>query len=589
MSSSKPVNGYCTYDGNCGEVAANHCQGCGQVFCTDHYLEHQREVQTHLEHVRANQRLLSEKLKSLVSQLSSDTILDLLEQIYEFQTKSKDIGTRTNRIQEQLQDLISDEGRDLKKQLISMTDEWERDKNDYLENHIDRIKHDIEQLRSKLDDLHETVSHDSPQDVDLKANGASTDTKSLTESESGTSRRSLNDSANNSRALSHLLLKMMSPAAIDVDEDELELDETENESNVDDETSRRVSQKIHLSNNFIRWMRGPLKVMIDGPRHVVDSWAQGKHISESVLLAVKQGLARQRQLESENGTDSHLLKPVFGEITSDWKLEGANPDRGFSSASLWMRDPQGRRILVKLQDHPLCAANEWFAYVFGEFIGLPVNEVQIATHENNLVTLHADVTGDDEKVSTFMDLPKPIRKTLLTDPVMECMYLFDRVMQNVDRNPGNILVTMPKGAEGTAKMQMHLIDHSACFGMGKLTGISAVACKMHSQHLAVVKFDPAAETKKFEQFLSKLPASDRVLIRKTLNRFASISDEQFQSWLDVVQDFLSSAQYERILDVLCRERDIAKRYTIQWGIGVRASTDKINQRMSEIDDLVVYF
>ena len=328
--------------------------------------------------------------------------------------------------------------------------------------------------------------------------------------------------------------------------------------------------------------RSPLKVMIDGPRHVVDSWAQGKHISESVLLAVKQGLARQRQLESENNTDKHLLKPVFGEITSDWKLEGANPDRGFSSASLWMRDPQGRRILVKIQDHPLCAANEWFAYAFGEFIGLPVNEVQIATYENNLVTLHADVTGDDEDVFTFMELPKSTRKTLLTDPMMESMYLFDHVIQNADRNPRNILVTRPKAADGAATIRMHLIDHSACFGMGKLNGISAVACKMHSQHLAVVKFEPTGEAKKFEQFLGKLPTGDRVLIRKTLNRFASISDEQFQNWLDVVRDFLSSAQYERILDVLCRERDIAKRYTIQWGIEVRASTDKINE-------LVVHF
>ncbi|CAF1525411.1 unnamed protein product, partial [Didymodactylos carnosus] len=49
-------------------------------------------------------------------------------------------------------------------------------------------------------------------------------------------------------------------------------------------------------------------------------------------------------------------KPAFVEIGPDWTVEGEKLDCGFSSAS--MRDPQGRRVLIKTQDHPLCAANE---------------------------------------------------------------------------------------------------------------------------------------------------------------------------------------------------------------------------------------
>lgn len=37
------------------------------------------------------------------------------------------------------------------------------------------------------------------------------------------------------------------------------------------------------------------------------------------------------------------------EITSDWHFEGTNANRGFSSRPIWMRNPQGQRILIKAQ------------------------------------------------------------------------------------------------------------------------------------------------------------------------------------------------------------------------------------------------
>jgi hypothetical protein len=297
---------------------------------------------------------------------------------------------------------------------------------------------------------------------------------------------------------------------------------------------------------------------------------------------VNKGLAKQNQISMEQQTTNNFIKPTFAEITSDWKLEGENPDKGYSSLSHWIRDPQGQRILIKIQHLPLCAANEWLAYVLGKELGLPVNEVQIAIHENNLVTLHTDVQNEDEKTVTFADLPIQKRKILLTNPIMEQMDIFDHIIENVDRNQQNVLITIPKTVDindddDGIKAKIHLIDHANSFGMGKVSGISAMAAKFHSNRLSVVKFDPIQKSKQFEEYLKKLPIEDRPLISKILNRFAAVTNDQFDSWIAEIQDFLSSSQYHRIYCVLRRQRDIVKRYTTEWGISSRSSSIKSNK------------
>ena len=368
---------------------------------------------------------------------------------------------------------------------------------------------------------------------------------------------------------------------LDLDENELHLTELENETNqkeeeevetivtIDSKTTPKISRKIHLSNNIVDWLRGPLKIMVSGSLHMVEMCALKTYISDSIRRATKQTSNREQEMAMKDQTMNNSLKPAFTEITSDWILEGENSDKGFSSASMWMRDPQGRRILVKIQDHPLAAANEWLGYILGRVLGLPTNEVQIAIYENKLATLHTDATHEDEKTISFVDLPKEVREKLMVHPIMARMDLFDHIIQNVDRNPGNILITIPKTEDvndETTKFKVHLIDHASCFGLGKLNGISVVAFKLHSQHLAVVKFDPLEKAKQFVQYLSKIPVSDRILIRKTLNRFAAITNDQLDSWITEIEHLLSSSQYNRIHNVLYRQRDIAKHYVIQWGI-----------------------
>ncbi|CAF1314345.1 unnamed protein product [Adineta steineri] len=97
--------------------------------------------------------------------------------------------------------------------------------------------------------------------------------------------------------------------------------------------------------------------------------------------------------------------------------------------------------------------------------------------------------------------------------------------------------------------------------MGKINGLTVVACKFHSNHLFVVKFHPTEEAKKFQRYLDKLAIIDTNLIKKLLNRFVSITNEQFDSCITEIHDLLSSSQYNRIHNVLYRQRNITRNYT----------------------------
>ena len=231
----------------------------------------------------------------------------------------------------------------------------------------------------------------------------------------------------------------------------------------------------------------------------------------------------------------------------------------------------------------------------GKALGLPVNEVQIAIYQNKLVTLHTDVASEYGKATTFINLPKDRRKILSSDPIMVRMDLFDHIVENVDRNPRNILITMSHANawdHGTEKQRIHLIDHSSCFGMGKLSIVSLMACKFQSQHLAILKFDPADRAAKFAHYLLGLPTMDRAIILKTLKRFATITNEQLDGWMDQIRSLLSPNQHRRILDVLYRQRDVARRYTLRWSSGRRHSAYRAktpNRRAFHKDERVLYF
>lgn len=474
------------------------------------------------EHMMNTREILSEKLTDLLSQLSAKEILDLIKRICQLKIDSNEDEQAIDILQRQLQTLIEQDEQTRKSTLTSQM-EFERQTS--IEDDIQRLRKDIGGVETILADINDYT------------------------------RQTTNDRQ--------------------------EIIQQTNDSDLPD----RITQKIQLSNNIVRWLRGPVKMVFNGTLYVFDVMAQGTHINRSIIQAVKHAYAKPIELSHKS------YKPAFTQITSDWIFISANPDQGFNSPSVWMHDPQGRRILVKTQSHPLCAVNEWLAYVLGKQLDLPVNEVQISLYENNLVTLHTDVAQDNEKTVTFMELRKHTRKSLLTDPIMGCMDFFDHILQNVDRNQRNILITMPNNSQSIdvnpSQMKIHLIDHASCFGMGKLSVISLIACKFHTNHLSIVKFNPMEQARKFERYLTRLPVHDRRLFRKILQRFADISNEQFDSWLNEVRDLLSSSQYNRIRDVLIRQRDIATCYSTQWSTSQVKSTE--SKQMTPQSSTITYF
>lgn len=371
---------------------------------------------------------------------------------------------------------------------------------------------------------------------------------------------------------SHLLLKQMSPSIIsyqnedeDNDDDNEGDDEEEQEiiEITSDDSVRKSNSKIHLSNNIVRVMRGPLKVMLNGTIHIVENCAKDNPIDENLIKSIQ-------------SIQNEISQSPYIEINSDWIYLGENEDKGFTSDSFWMKNPCQQRVLIKCQDLSLCAANEWLAFVLGKHIGLNVNQVQIGIYQNKLVTIHQDVKQENENILTFMDLPKKFQKILLTDPILLTMYFFDKIIQNVDRNPRNILLThsntIKLDQDTNIKFKIHFIDHSSAFGMGKLNGISVMASKLHTQHLSIKKFHPNLQAKKFDKFISKIHLNDRVLIKKTLIKFASIDDQLFLCWLNQIQPLLTNSQYQRILRVLILQRDIAKKYIDIWQFNSRQSS-----------------
>lgn len=331
----------------------------------------------------------------------------------------------------------------------------------------------------------------------------------------------------------------------------------------------KTRHKAHLSNNIIRIVRGPIKNIIHETMVAIDVYGHELRPVELIQQAVLNGLERQNRRLAQQRNRGNALKPAYAQVTSDWKFEGENDDQGLSSISIWMRNPHGQRCLVKTEDHPLSAANEWLVYVLGRTIGLPINIVQIALYQDQLVTLHIDVTGEDEKMITYMDSPREKRKLLLHEPLLLRMEVLDRLVQNVDRNQRNILITIPKTADINAdplQMKIHFVDHGASFGMHKLNAISIVASKLHCNRVGVISFEPEEEAQTFEQYLNKLPVEDRPFISDMLNRLAAITDKKLQRWMNEIKGLLTTDQYDQISEVLRLKRDVAKRCMIQWNL-----------------------
>ena len=355
----------CAYAIQCEKLARSFCLGCGQKYCTDHCLKHQMQIQRHFERIIHTQKTLYKKSKSVISQLSVDSILHLIGQIYHFKMKSDAIEKTIQRMEQQIENLNNGNMQRSTDQSIAMSNGLEFDPENCLENIIGQLRQDIKELKIKFNEISNDNEGrtESMQSRMSDRNGAVKSQSEVTQSV-GQERpfqsieNTLNkDSAarsNCTSSLTRLLFKQLSSTMLDSDEAENETDpqaqEEDNEETVvviDSNTTPRVAKQIRLSNNIIRLVRGPFKTILDDTMHAIDVYTEEINTSNVVVAAVKQGWDKQKRMAIAEQMNRNALKPPFMEITSDWMFEGTNANQGLSSRTIWMRNPQGQRILIK--------------------------------------------------------------------------------------------------------------------------------------------------------------------------------------------------------------------------------------------------
>lgn len=323
--------------------------------------------------------------------------------------------------------------------------------------------------------------------------------------------------------------------------------ESENENKIIDLNKKKeIKSKVKLSNETINNLRENFQIIIDSPMRFVEFFTKDKFIDEFIKQEIL----------------NNLSNKIFCEIKSDWTYENINLNRGFTSQSIWMRNSINQRILIKIEDHPLSAINEWLSYQLGSYLHLPINHVQISIYQNKLVTLHKDVKLNNEQIYEFIHLPKNIQKIILKDPIILLMDLFDHFINNCDRNPRNILITIPiySNINHIKQFKIHFIDHSSSFGLGKLNLLSAIALKLHSKHFSIVKFNPSKQAKLFEKYLYQIPIQDHIHIKQILNRFATIDDQLIHLWFQQIKNLLSIHQYNRIITTFQKQILVIKHF-----------------------------
>ena len=134
---NKSSNEYSKHDVMYDYGDTNNSQRYERVYGKDNSLEYRRELQEHIEYVLKTHGLFIQNLKSFITQLSADAILDLIKEIYQFKTELDDIQKTAHKLQQQLQEEINED-----KQALE---------NQYLENDIENLRKDIDHLKLELE------------------------------------------------------------------------------------------------------------------------------------------------------------------------------------------------------------------------------------------------------------------------------------------------------------------------------------------------------------------------------------------------------------------------------------------------------
>lgn len=306
------------------------------------------------------------------------------------------------------------------------------------------------------------------------------------------------------------------------------------------------------------WYQKPGKVVKQALGRVMDTVVPLPLAESAIVRAIELRLTSEKvaRVTRQGISAVHAeVAPAFTDLTHGWQVLGDNSERGLSNASFWARDPQGQRVMIKIQNLPEGSANERLAFSLGTALGLPVNEVQLGLWEGQVVSLHRDVAREGEQALAIVDLALQERLAATSDPRLAQMELFDQVIQNTDRNPRNILVVKPRAGESTP-LRLYLIDHTNAFGVGRLP-VSLLAAKFKLKGLAWVYFSPDFEARAFGQYLAGLPPEQWTKVRPLLERFGALTDKQIDVLLQDVHGLLPPEREQLIRRPLQLKRNIA--------------------------------
>ena len=128
----------------CEDSPSNQCDEDKQIHCIDNCFEYEGPIEELCQYLNETQKSLIENLKLFLSELSSNEIFDLIEEIYEIKIQSNEIKNSIDFIQEKQYS---------QNESNQMTNGSDEHHNCSLQHYFDCIGKDLHQLEIQIEQI----------------------------------------------------------------------------------------------------------------------------------------------------------------------------------------------------------------------------------------------------------------------------------------------------------------------------------------------------------------------------------------------------------------------------------------------------
>jgi hypothetical protein len=134
-------------------IGSFNCEGCKEIFCTKHSIEHRQELSTRFEQVMIEHNIILQQTqdKEQQKELLKEDLFCRVED-WEKNMVAK-VRERAELIRQQLDELVDNKNKMVIKNIHPSTDEIRQryEKEDFLEHDIERIKENINRIQQEID------------------------------------------------------------------------------------------------------------------------------------------------------------------------------------------------------------------------------------------------------------------------------------------------------------------------------------------------------------------------------------------------------------------------------------------------------